>query len=305
MSKKAFILSEQPAVTGELAGFAVRNGYSAAAIVFSQEEAEKIKKSGVSRIIVPAGGSDRPEAYVKCIAQLLKAEECDLLLAAAAPRTRELAAGITGFLGCPLVNDVMEIACGDDSVVTKRMMFGGSTVSTERYAKALGVIVPAGKYEPADAPAEDAAVEVVEAEADGRVVREEIRPVESSGEGNIMEAERVIGVGLGLGSLEGLDKVKELAGLIDAEIGCTRPVAEEKHWLDHSRYIGISNLNISPKLYLALGLSGQVQHIVGVKEAKVIAGVNTDKDATLFRSCDYGIVGDLFEFIEEMKKALG
>lgn len=305
MSKKAYILSEQSAVTCELAGFAVRNGYSAAAIVFSKEDAEQIKKSGVSRIIVLEGDSPRPESYSKCIADLLKAEECDLLLAAAAPRTRELAAGITGYLGCPLVNDVMEIVCGEDAVVTKRMMFGGSTVSTERCAKALGVIVPSGKYEPAEAPAEDAVVEVIAAEADCRVVREEIRVIESEGDGNIEEADRVIGVGLGLGSLEGLDKVKELAGMIEAEIGCTRPVAEEKHWLDHSRYIGISNLNLSPKLYLAMGTSGQVQHIVGVKEAKVIAGVNTDENANLFRSCDYGIVGDLFEFIEEMKKVLG
>lgn len=304
MFKKAYILSEQPAVTGELAGFAARNGYSAAAIVFSSEAAEQIKSSGVSRIIVVEGASPRPEAFTKCIAQLINAEDGNLLLAAAAPRTRELAAGIAGALGCPLVNDVMEIDCSEDAVVTKRMVFGGSTVSTERYCGKLGLIVPGGKYEPAE-PAGDAAVEVINAEADCRVVREEIRPIESDGEGNIEEAERVIGVGLGLGSLEGLEKVKELAGIIEAELGCTRPVAEEKHWLDHSRYIGISNLNLSPKLYLALGVSGQVQHIVGVKEAKVIAGVNTDENATIFRSCDYGIVGDLYEFIEEMKKVLG
>ena len=109
MSKKAFILSEQSSVTAELAGLAARSGYSAAAIVFSQEEAEKITKSGVSQILVLSGPSQRPEAYVKCIARLLQEKECDLLLAAAAPRTRELAASITGFLGCPLVNDAMDL----------------------------------------------------------------------------------------------------------------------------------------------------------------------------------------------------
>lgn len=304
MSKKAFILSEQPAATGELAGLAASIGYSAAAIVFSQEEAAQIVKSGVSRILVVSGASQRPEAYTKCIAQLLQAEECSLLLAVGAPRTRELAAGITGFLGIPLVNDAMDISCSEDAVVTKRMLYGGSTVSTECYKKGVGVILPAGKYEPA-AAGEDAAIELVEAAADERVVRESVQPIVQEGEGNILEAERVIGIGLGLGSADGLPKVKELAALIDAELGCTRPVAEEKHWLDHSRYIGISNLNLNPKLYLGLGVSGQVQHIVGVKEAKVIAGVNTDENATIFRSCDYGIVGDMYEFIEEMKKALG
>ena len=303
MSKKAFILSEQSSVTAELAGLAARSGYSAAAIVFSQEEAEKITKSGVSQILVLSGPSQRPEAYVKCIARLLQEKECDLLLAAAAPRTRELAASITGFLGCPLVNDAMDLTAEEDGIVTKRMLYGGSTVSTERYKKAVGVIIPAGKYEPADA-AEDAAIEVVEAEADDRVVRESVQPIEQDGEGNILKAERVIGIGLGLGSADGLPKVKELASIMNAELGCTRPVAEEKHWLDHSRYIGISNLNLTPKLYLGLGVSGQVQHIVGVKEAKVIAGVNTDENAAIFRSCDYGIVGDLYEFTEEMKKAL-
>ena len=91
---------------------------------------------------------------------------------------------------------------------------------------------------------------------------------------------------------------------LDADIASSRPAAEEKHWVESERYVGISNLNISPKLYVALGISGQVQHVVGVRDAKIIVAVNTDENANIFRYADYGIVADMYEFIPEMIKAL-
>ena len=115
-------------------------------------------------------------------------------------------------------------------------------------------------------------------------------------------AKTVIGVGRGLSSGERLPLIRELAAALEAEIGCTRPVAEENGWLTREHNIGISGAAIRPNLYLALGISGQIQHMVGVNEARTIAAVNKDENAPIFKSCDIGIVGDLAQILPELIK---
>jgi electron transfer flavoprotein alpha subunit len=86
---------------------------------------------------------------------------------------------------------------------------------------------------------------------------------------------------------------EELAGLMEAEVGCSRPVAEGLNWLPLERYVGISGAIVKPELYLAVGISGQVQHMVGINQSRVIVAINKDKQAPMFKQADYGIVGDL------------
>ena len=94
--------------------------------------------------------------------------------------------------------------------------------------------------------------------------------------------------------------VEELAGLMEAEVGCSRPVAEGMNWLPKERYIGVSGAMLKPDLYLALGISGQVQHMVGVNQAKAIVAINKDKAAPIFSQADYGIVGDLYKVLPSL-----
>lgn len=86
---------------------------------------------------------------------------------------------------------------------------------------------------------------------------------------------------------------EQLAAAIGAEVGCTRPIAEEEKWMDKARYIGVSGVMAKPELYIGIGISGQVQHMVGVSSARTIIAINSDKNAMIFNQCDYGIVGDL------------
>ncbi len=120
----------------------------------------------------------------------------------------------------------------------------------------------------------------------------------------LTEADRIIAVGRGLGSAGALSEVEQLAAALGAEIGCSMPVADELGWLPRERYVGFSGQRVSPRLYLALGISGAPQHLAGIRKAKTVVAVNTDPAALFFKTADYGIVGDLHEVGPALIEAL-
>jgi len=123
-------------------------------------------------------------------------------------------------------------------------------------------------------------------------------------DGNISNADKVCSIGLGLASQQDLPIIQALADAMGAEVGCSRPFAEENKWLPLDRYIGISGQKFKGSLYLAIGISGQVQHLGGIREAKIIAAINSDEKAPIFLHADYGIVGDLYEIVPLLTKIL-
>ncbi|HBR09149.1 MAG TPA: electron transfer flavoprotein subunit alpha, partial [Clostridiales bacterium] len=121
---------------------------------------------------------------------------------------------------------------------------------------------------------------------------------------NLPAAKRVIGVGRGFSNEEDLELARDLAKAIGAEIGCTRPIAEESKWMPRETYIGVSGVMLKPELYFAIGLSGQVQHTVGINQSGTIIAINKDKEAPIFRYADYGIVGDLRKILPQLSGLL-
>jgi electron transfer flavoprotein alpha subunit len=123
---------------------------------------------------------------------------------------------------------------------------------------------------------------------------------------DIAEARVIVCVGRGIDKKEDIELTRQLAAVMGGEIGCTRPIAEENHWLPEELCIGLSGISVKPDLYLGLGVSGQVQHLTGIRNAKVIAAVNKDENAPIFKAADFGIVGDLYDvlpkLIAELKK---
>ena len=109
---------------------------------------------------------------------------------------------------------------------------------------------------------------------------------------NLAAAKNVVGVGRGLGSRENMKLAYGLADAIGGEVGCSRPVAEEEHWLPEDQYIGVSGVKIKPNVYITCGISGQVQHLSGCADAKILVAINKDESAPIFENCDYGMIGD-------------
>ena len=121
---------------------------------------------------------------------------------------------------------------------------------------------------------------------------------------DLTQAERIVSVGRGIKGQEHIALAKQLAEALGAELAASRPICDAG-WLPMERQIGSSGQTVAPKLYLALGISGAIQHVVGMKGARTIVAINKDAEAPIFEVADYGIVGDLFEVVPAMIKALG
>ena len=154
-----------------------------------------------------------------------------------------------------------------------------------------------------DAPAPTRAVSVM---LDPAAIRQQPEPPFKAAKQavDLTRAERIVAVGRGIKGEEHLAMVQELAAVLDAELAASRPICDAG-WLPMDRQIGSSGQTVTPKLYLALGISGAIQHLVGMKGARTIVAVNKDADAPIFEVADYGIVGDLFEIVPALVSALG
>jgi electron transfer flavoprotein alpha subunit len=120
---------------------------------------------------------------------------------------------------------------------------------------------------------------------------------------DLTQAERIVSVGRGIKAQDKIEMARQLAAAIGAELGASRPICDAG-WLPMDRQVGSSGQTVAPKLYLALGISGAIQHLVGMKGARTIVAINKDPEAPIFEIADYGIVGDLFEIVPAILKEL-
>ncbi|MDR2035692.1 MAG: electron transfer flavoprotein subunit alpha/FixB family protein [Coriobacteriales bacterium] len=296
-----YVYSDEPGLVAELLGFALSTGKQACAVTFSQEDADKAQAFGADKVLFFKGASPLAENYAKALADYLAAEQADLFLAGMTPRGRDLAARVAGYLACGMASDVLSLTPVAEGFTVEKMLYGGVAVLTETLASPAVVTIGSGKF---DAPAAgDSPVETLEVPSDMRVRLVTSAPLVQEGV-DLNKAEKVVGVGLGFSKQEDLSLAEDLAAVLGAEIGCTRSIAEERKWLPVEQYIGISGAVIKPQLYLSLGISGQIQHVIGVRDAKTIAAINTDENAPIFKAADYGIVGDMYEIAPLLTEAL-
>ena len=215
---------------------------------------------------------------------------------------RVLLGAIAGRLQAPVLSGVMAIeADGDRGCRHARAVFGGIAERRDAVGSPALIALPGGDAVVAAGPP----VPVAEVDATplttGRLTglrRKEKAPV------NLSAARTVVAVGRGLKAQADLALITDLAAAVGGELACSRPLAEGVDWVAKERNIGISGQQIAPDLYLAIGISGQLQHMVGVRDAGVIVAVNSDKNALIFKQCDYGIVGDLYGVVPALTAAL-
>lgn len=246
-------------------------------------------------------GEALAEAYAKPVADLLSSRGAKLVLTDAGTQSRLLAGQVAAHLGVsPVI--VTGVTPGDPLVVS-RMAFGGLATATEELTAEVAVLV----LTPGALPSLDVtgagASETVTAEPAPGMTLLETRA--KGGETvDLTAAKRVVGVGRGFGAEADLELARTLSAKLGAELACSRPIAEGVDWMPAERYLGVSGATIKPDLYLAIGISGQVQHMVGVNGAKVIVAVNKDKNAPIFAHADFGVVGDLYQVLPELAKSL-
>ncbi|NSL51904.1 electron transfer flavoprotein subunit alpha/FixB family protein [Bacillus sp. P2(2020)] len=121
---------------------------------------------------------------------------------------------------------------------------------------------------------------------------------------DLKSSRKIVSIGRGINKQEDIGIVEQLANAIGAQLGCSRPIVEDFKWLKPERQVGLTGTIVAPDLYVAIGISGQIQHAVGIKDAKVIVAINNNKNAPIFEIADYGIVGDLYEVVPKLQQAL-
>ena len=203
-------------------------------------------------------------------------------------------------LSIPLVSDAVALYY-DDGVTAVRETYGSKVETTLAVdTEPVALTIRGGEW-PAAEGTGDPAVEPFDIDIDDSALRSTVRGFEEVGSGDvdIGDAEFIVAVGRGIEDEENLDLVEELADALGATLAASRPVVDNG-WLPKNRQVGQSGTVVTPTVYLALGISGAVQHVAGMKGSDTIIAVNTDPDAPIFDVADYGIVGDLFDVIPEL-----
>jgi len=252
------------------------------------------------------------EAYVPVLAQAAAQEEPDVILIGATQRGKEMAARLSARLDTGLCSNCtgFEVDAGSGRLVMERLMYGGAgvqrVVCTTRPQMAT---IAARAFEPAPAGEDDAkgTIRPLSA-APSSPVKVLHRTPAARGSVDVTEAKIVVCVGRGIEKKEDVKLARDLADALGGELACSRPVAEELRWLPEEVYLGISGKKIKPQLYVGVGVSGQIQHVTGIRDSRVILAINKDENAPIFEAADYGIVGDLYQvvpiLIDELKKTL-
>ncbi len=241
-----------------------------------------------------------------CWTSALSEMEFDLMLLPSTRDFKEIGARVAARKGISYLSDAQELELGGQLVVS-RMVFSGRGVERLKTPLPAVLTVDLDAFEPISGTGDPSEVEELKVDCSPRINLVERR--EREAEVDLSKAEIIVSVGRGLKKKEDLEMIRELASLLGAEIACTRPISADFKWLPEERHVGMTGVRVKPKVYLALGISGQIQHVVGFRDAETVISVNTDPDAPISEVSDYFIVADLYEvvpkLIEEIRRRKG
>jgi electron transfer flavoprotein alpha subunit len=302
MSVNAWIIvGDQPTV-GSLVTVARSLGGPVGAVVAGPRSvAETVAASDVDKVVWCSAPDDVPaEACASAVADVIAAEPPRVVLSGRNPGERVLLGAAAARLGAAVLTGARSVSIDGGDVIVVNAVFGDIADETIAVSGGVALLFDGGPVPPASgggAPIEEVSATPLPL----KVIETKMHDFD---EADLNSAHRVIGVGRGLKAQEDLAMIEEIAQAFEAEVACSRPVAEGLNWMSKDRYIGSSGAHIAPQLYLAIGISGQLQHMVGVTGAETIVAINSDPNAAVFQQADYGLVGDLYQLVPAITAAL-
>jgi electron transfer flavoprotein alpha subunit len=325
MGAKILILAEHEAgavrdVTWELLGLAHRlageAGWSPAADVKAlllgqgiDALAAQIAARGAAEVVYAEGKaveSYTGDGYHRAIEAVVRAEPPEMLLIGHTPNGWDVAPLVAAGLGVPIATECATIAFEGARPLFTRKAFNGKFVQAVELAggKPLVATVQKGAA-PAFAGKTTGSVRKVAAAVNQGDLRARFVEIKTSQAGavDLTQAPIIVSGGRGVGAPEKFSVIRDLAQALGGQVGASRPVTD-MGWLPHAHQIGSSGVTVNPKLYIACGISGAIQHIVGMKGSGYIVAINKDAEAPIFGVADVGVVGDLFEIVPALTKAI-
>jgi electron transfer flavoprotein alpha subunit len=276
--------------------------------------AQELASASVAEVIVAEHAAldpYTPDGYAAAARGLIESAQPAFVLLPHTYQTRDFAPLLAARMRKPLITDVTGInGTGGDATFVRPMFQGklAAQVKAQGGAPAL-ITIQIGAFR-ADAAQKggSAAVKKVDVQIDAAAIRQKPEAPfrEAKQAVDLGQAERIVAVGRGIKSQENIPLAEKLAKAMGAEVAASRPICDNG-WLPMERQIGSSGQTVAPKLYVALGISGAIQHLVGMKGSRTIVAINKDAEAPIFEVADYGIVGDLFEIapaiVAELEKS--
>jgi electron transfer flavoprotein alpha subunit len=270
------------------------------------EYAERLDRDGVDAIHTVANGEEfNHGVYVQTVEQLADSVDPTYIVTPNSVNGLDYAPAVASRLNRPLVTDAVAFDV-DDGLTVTRELYGGKVEGELDVAGDRAVVTIRGGEWPAAEGAGDATIEAFDATIDEEAVRSTVTGFQEVGAGDvdITDADVLVSVGRGIEEEDNIELIEELADALGATVSASRPIVDNG-WLPKDRQVGQSGKVVTPDVYIAVGISGAVQHVAGMKGSDTIVAINNDPSAPIFDIADYGIVDDLFEVVPELTEEFG
>jgi len=271
-----------------------------------KEKAEEAVNYGADKVYVvddPKLETFQAERYLSALASLTSQYKPETFLIGSTKDGKALAARLATRLNTGCVTDCLQIEVTSEKGLTARkIVYGGNAIATITWrTKPQIATVPPRTFEKPEFKERKGQIIQVDVELEEpKTEKVEVKPLEVS-QVKIEEADVIVSCGRGFEKKEDLALAEELAKILNAQVGCSRPLAEDRKWF--SEWIGLSGHKVKPSLYIACGISGVIQHVAGIRDSKIIVAINTDENAPIVEMADYIIVGDIHEMIPAITEA--
>jgi len=249
----------------------------------------------------------KAEEYAGFFVKTIKETNSETILIGSNKNGKELASRLAGILNAGCIIDCINLHVKNKKLMVERIVYSGNAIAQEQFnSKPEIVTIPPKVFNPLPADPHHKG-DIIKKKFDAEKSSSKIIKIQemNAGDVNVEEAEIIVSCGRGFKNKDDIKLVSELADALKGKtVGCSRPIAADLKWLSEDHWIGLSGHKVKPKLYIAAGISGQIQHIAGMRDSGIIVAINKDPEALIFKSADYGIVGDLYEVLPKLTYAV-
>ena len=287
---------------------AEKSNGTVSALTFSSKAGEKLTGYNLSEVLVidnPQLETYNPLYYVKALEDVAGSESPDILVFGHSYEARDWVPRLSARLTIPFVSDCINFKMNSKLIFVRSVYQGKFNSDLSVNCEKFIVSFQSGAFRTDALKTGSASIRNVSVDLSN--LDDSIQPGEKFQEAeksvDLSQAETIVSIGRGIGKKENLSMVRDLAEAMSGEVASSRPVVDSG-WLEPYHQVGSSGQTVAPKLYLALGISGAIQHVVGMKSSKNIVVINKDSNAPIFEIADYGVVGDIFEIVPKLISAI-
>jgi len=264
---------------------------------------------GADKVFVAETDLDsfKAEEYAGYLENVIKETGAETILIGSNKNGKELASRLAAKLDAGCVTDCTNLYLKDKKLTVERVVYSGNAIAVEQFTGKPNIAtIPSKVFDPLSKD-DKRTGDIIKRKFDMEKSASKIVKIqEMKTEGvNVEDAEIIVSCGRGFKDKSDIKLVNELANVLKGKtVGCSRPLAADLKWMSEDHWIGLSGHKVKPKLYIAAGISGQIQHIAGMRDSGIIVAINKDPEALIFKSADYGIVGDLYDVLPKLTDAI-